>query len=460
MFKNNKKGYHRVTFFIAVIRNSHINCHTSSPSIALFLLQRVFMRLSQLAETLIGSEIVKLGGEIREKIRQGERIYNFTVGDFDPSIFPIPKELEDGIVEAYRNHFTNYPAAEGNLDLREAISSYIKAEEGLDYKPTEILVSSGGRPLIYALFRAICDKGDKIIYAVPSWNNNHYTHFVEGEHIVIEATAATNFMPTADAIRPHIQSATLLALCSPQNPTGTTFKKEVLAEICEMVVEENKRRGDGEKKLYVMYDQMYWRLTYGNTEHYNPVSLHPAMHEYTIFIDAISKVFASTGVRVGWAMGPSAVTTKMRMILTHVGAWAPMAEQKAVAQFLGKPDAIRTYLTHFKSEIEIRLHRIYDGFISLKNEGYHVDAIAPEAAIYLTIKFDLTGKKTEDGNLLSTQNEVTAYLLNNAGLAVVPFYAFGANTNSPWYRLSVGTCKKEEIPEMFEKLTSALAKLS
>ncbi len=153
------------------------------------------MKLSYLSETLIGSEIVKLGGEIREKIRQGERIYNFTVGDFDPSIFPIPKELEDAIVEAYRKHFTNYPAAEGNLDLREAIRSFLKDEEGLEYDNNEILVASGGRPLIYSLFRAICDKGDKVIYAVPSWNNNHYTHFIGGEHIVIEATAATNFMP-------------------------------------------------------------------------------------------------------------------------------------------------------------------------------------------------------------------------------------------------------------------------
>jgi aspartate/methionine/tyrosine aminotransferase len=91
------------------------------------------MKLSHLSETLIGSEIVKLGGEIREKMRQGEKIYNFTVGDFDPSIFPIPKELEDEIVIAYRNHFTNYPAAEGNLDLREAIVSFMKEWEKLDY---------------------------------------------------------------------------------------------------------------------------------------------------------------------------------------------------------------------------------------------------------------------------------------------------------------------------------------
>ncbi|HEV7622138.1 MAG TPA: pyridoxal phosphate-dependent aminotransferase, partial [Flavisolibacter sp.] len=113
------------------------------------------MKLSHLSETLIGSEIVKLGGEIRERIRKGEKIYNFTVGDFDPQIFPIPKEFEDEIVNAYRQGFTNYPLGEGNLDLREAISIFSKTYQGLNYNTDEILISSGGRPLIYALFRAI-----------------------------------------------------------------------------------------------------------------------------------------------------------------------------------------------------------------------------------------------------------------------------------------------------------------
>ena len=417
------------------------------------------MKLSHLSETLIGSEIVKLGGEIREKIRQGERIYNFTVGDFDPSIFPIPKDLEDAIVEAYRKHFTNYPAAEGNLDLREAILSYIKDEQGLDYGTSEILVASGGRPLIYAVFRAICDKSDKIIYAVPSWNNNHYTHFIGGQHIVIEAKAENNFMPTAEDLRPHVREATLISLCSPQNPTGTTFKKNDLEAICDLVIEENKRRGEGEKKLYVMYDQMYWRLTYGNIVHHDPVSLRPEMRNYTVYIDAISKVFAATGVRVGWSIGPATVINKMKAILTHLGAWAPMAEQKAVAYFLGNREGIKKYLTHFRNEIETRLTRIYEGFQQLKSEGLPVDAIAPEAAIYLTIKLDLCGKKTEAGKLIANQGDATAYVLNEAGLAVVPFYAFGADRSSPWYRLSVGTCKKEEINEMINKLREALNRL-
>lgn len=418
------------------------------------------MKLSYLSETLIGSEIVALGAEIREKIRRGERIYNFTIGDFDPAIFPIPKELEEEIIDAYRKHFTNYPVAEGNPDLREALSGYIKETEGLEYNMNEILVSCGGRPLIYGVFRAICDKDDKIIYAVPSWNNNHYTHFVGGQHVVVDAKPENNFMPVADDIRPHIKEACLITLCSPQNPTGTTFRKEVLEEICDMVLEENKRRDANEKKLYVLYDQMYWRLTFGNIQHYNPVSLRPEMKQYTLFIDAISKVFAATGVRVGWCMGPAEVLNKMKAILSHVGAWAPMAEQKAVAVFLKKREAINAYLTHFKKEVEERLNRIYDGFVSLKKEGLPVHAIAPEAAIYLTIKIEATGKKTADGKTLATQSEVTSYLLNEAKLAIVPFYAFGTDRNSPWYRLSVGTCKKEEIDEMIGKLREALKKLS
>ncbi|RYG54540.1 MAG: aminotransferase class I/II-fold pyridoxal phosphate-dependent enzyme [Chitinophagaceae bacterium] len=417
------------------------------------------MKLSHLSETLIGSEIVKLGGEIREKIRQGESIYNFTVGDFDPSIFPIPKALEDAIVEAYRNHFTNYPASEGNLDLRQQLSGFLKERENLDYSIDEILVAAGGRPLIYAIFRAVVDKGDKVIYAVPSWNNNHYTHFLEAQHVVVEAKAENKFMPTAKDLAPHISGASLISLCSPQNPTGTTFTKKDLEDICDLVLEENTRRGPGEKKLYVLYDQMYWHLTYGDIQHYNPVSLRPAMKAFTVFVDAISKVFAATGVRVGWSMGPAELISKMKAINSHLGAWAPMAEQKAVAKFLPMAAEIDEYLSGFKKSVEERLRSIHDGIQSIKADGFPVDSIAPQAAIYLTIKLDLTGKYTTSKKLLAKQSDVTAYILDEAKIAVVPFYAFGAPDDSPWYRLSVGTCKIAEIGTMIEQLKKAVEKL-
>jgi len=208
-----------------------------------------------------------------------------------------------------------------------------------------------------------------------------------------------------------------------------------------------------------MYDQMYWTLTFGDSQHFNPVGLRPAMKDYTIFIDGISKSFASTGVRVGWALGPQHVLAKMKAINSHVGAWSPMAEQHATAKYLLQTEAIDEYMNHFKKELEERLHLIYDGLQRLKKEGFTVDACAPQAAIYLTIQLNLTGKATEDGKLLSSQSDVTSYVLNEAKLAVVPFYAFGASKNSNWYRLSVGTCKKEEIPDMLAQLRDSLIKL-
>lgn len=418
------------------------------------------MKLSQLAETLVGSEIVKLGNAISERVRNGEKIYNFTIGDFDPNIFPIPKELENGIIESYRKHYTNYPPADGILELRSAVSAFVKEWEGIEYSKDEILIASGGRPLIYTIFKTIVDKSDKVIYPTPSWNNNHYVHMTEGTHCVINATPENNFMPASADIAPHIQGATLICLCSPQNPTGTTLKKEELEKICDLVLEENKKRGENEKKLYVLYDQMYWTLTYGDTEHYNPISLRSEMKEYTIFVDGISKAFAATGVRVGWSLGPAFIINKMKAILSHLGAWAPMAEQKATAGFLRQKESIEKYLLSFKAELQEILTKIYDGFISLKKEGFGVDAVAPQAAIYLTVKFELKGKKTKENKVLQQQSDVTDYLLSTGKLAVVPFYAFGAEKESPWYRLSVGTCKKEEIKEMFEKLRRALEELT
>jgi len=416
-------------------------------------------KLSQLAETLVGSEIVKLGNLISERIRNGEKIYNFTIGDFDPAEFPIPAKLEALIIESYRQRNTSYPAAEGVLDLRKSVSAFIKEWEGLDYAPNEIQIASGGRPLIYTIFKAIVDKGDKVIYGVPSWNNNHYVHMTDGEHCVIDCAAENDFMPTPEDIKKNIKGATLICICTPQNPTGTTLSKNALAEICDLVLEENKQRGEDEKKLYMMFDQMYWTLTFGDTVHYNPISLRPEMKPYTIFVDGISKAFAATGVRVGWALGPETVIAKMKAFLSHLGAWAPMPEQKAVAKYLLEKDAITKYLVHFKSEIEDRLRSIHAGFIALKEKGYSVDSVTPQAAIYLTIKIDLVGKTTAEGKMLEIQADVTSYILGEAKLAVVPFSAFGAGSKSSWYRLSVGTSKKEEIPEMLGKLEGALSKL-
>lgn len=419
----------------------------------------VNQRVSEMAENLVGSEIIKLAGEVKEKIKNGEKIYNLTIGDFNPKIFPIPSELKDEIIKAYQNDETNYPAANGIQELRESVSHFLHVNGGLEYSADQILISGGARPLIYATYQTILDPGDTVVFPVPSWNNNHYSHLSHCKQKFIEATAENNFMPTAADIKPYISEANLIAVCSPLNPTGTVFTEQGLAEICDLILEENKKRGDSKKPVYLMFDQIYWTLTHGETRHYDPVSINSDMKRYTIYIDGMSKAFAATGVRVGWAFGPQKLMNKMKAILSHVGAWAPKAEQVASAHYLSNNEHIEDYLFKFKNDISKRLTSFYEGMINLKEKGFQVDAIPPQAAIYLTVKFDLTKHQTEDGTILNTTEEVTQYLLDEAGLAIVPFYAFGASRKSPWYRLSVGTSVFEEIDELFTNLETALSKL-
>jgi aspartate aminotransferase len=419
------------------------------------------MQTSKLAEGLKGSEIIKIAGEVNALKEQGETIYNQTIGDFDASIFPIPEELKTEIIAAYHDNQTNYPAANGMEVLRESVSQYLSKNLGLDYSKNEILISGGARPLIYALYQTVLDVEDTVLYPVPSWNNDAYTYLARNKAVIIETMAKNKFMPTVEDLKPHIQKVNLIALCSPLNPTGTTFDKDTLTEISQLVVDENKRRAKADiKPLYVLYDQIYWQLTYGATVHYNPVELVPEMRDYTIFVDGISKAFAATGVRVGWAFGPIHVINKMKAMLSHIGAWSPKAEQIATASYLQQTEAVSTYLEHIKSELDFRLNRFYEGFQNLKSEGFPVEAIEPEAALYLTVQFDLIGKTTSDGKKLSSIPEVTSYLLTEAKLAIVPFYAFGTSRDSNWFRLSVGTSKKEDIVTVFELLKQALTNLS
>ena len=291
-------------------------------------------KVAEMAENLIGSEIIKLGGEIRELIAKGNKIYNFTIGDFDPKVFPIPTELKRAIIEAYEAEMTNYPPANGLPELRKAVVNTIKQYQGLDYDAEEILIAGGARPIIYAIFGTVVDPKDKVVFPVPSWNNNHYTHLTFAEQVFVETRPENKFMPTVDELLPHLKGASLLALCSPLNPTGTVFSKEDLSAICDAVLAENASRGADEKPLYVMYDQIYSMLTFEGVKHYDPVSLRPEMRPFTIFVDGISKSLAATGVRVGWAFGPMEVIDKMKSILGHVGAWAPRPEQFAAARFI------------------------------------------------------------------------------------------------------------------------------
>jgi len=417
------------------------------------------MSVSTLAKNLRGSEIIKIAGEINELKRQGQNIANLTIGDFDSNIYPIPAELKEGIIDAYNSNQSNYPPADGMLNLRESVSAFLKERYNLAYTPGQILISGGSRPLIYSTFLAVVDPGDKVVFPTPSWNNNHYCDLTGAVSVMIPTRPENNFMPTADELAPHIKGAALLALCSPLNPTGTMFGKKDLEEICDLVIAENKTRTAGEKPLYLLYDQIYSQLTFGEHRHYDPVTLRPELKEYTIFIDGASKCFASTGVRVGWGFGPAHVINNMKAIVGHMGAWSPKAEQVAMANFLANDVYVDTYLADIKTKIQASLTTLYNGFQELKAEGFNVDAIEPMGAIYLTLKIDYTGKNTPDGTILQSPADINFYLIKEAKVALVPFSAFGTDDDVNWFRASVGASTLQDIEAMIPRIKEALSKL-
>ena len=417
------------------------------------------MTVSKMAQNLIGSEIIRVAGEVNAMIAKGEPICNLTIGDFNPSIFPIPEQLRDGITKAYEQGHTNYPPANGVAVLRKAVAAFTQEKLGLSYPDNDVLVAGGSRPLIYATYLAIVDPGDKVIFPTPSWNNNHYCHLSGATPVMIETRPENNFMPTAADVQPHLKGATMLALCSPLNPTGTMFTQKDLEEICDLVLEENKSRAEGEKPLYILYDQIYWMLTFGAAVHHDPVSLRPELRDYVIYIDGTSKSFAATGVRVGYAFGPTLVIDKMKAILGHVGAWAPKAEQMATAGFLQEPQEVESFLNKFKPKVQESLDVLYNGFQSLKAAGFAVDTIEPMGAIYLSAKIDITGKITPDGKVLESSQDITFYVLHEAKLAVVPFSAFGSSRDLNWFRLSVGGASLDAIKASLVRLQEALQQL-
>ena len=243
----------------------------------------------------------------------------------------------------------------------------------------------------------------------------------------------------------------MIAINSPLNPTGTVISKEVLYGIASKIVAENERReAKGEKAVMLQFDQVYWMLTEEGYQHYSPASLVPEVAPYVVHIDAISKAFAATGLRVGWAVLPHYLQPKMKALIGHMGAWAARPEQIATAWLLNHPEERHRYLTEMKGRVSERLNALYQGILDMKSEGLPVDAIAPQGAIYLSFRVDLIGRGFE------SNEELRSWLLEEAHVAVVPFQAFDLKVDSGWFRLSIGAASTEELSGALERLKTAI----
>lgn len=408
--------------------------------------------LSENARGLVGSEILKIASDIRQMKAEGRQVCNLTVGDFDPTQFPIPAGFRDRCIAALKAGQTNYPPSDGLLSLREAVTEFVERNWGVRYPVESVMIASGARPILYGAYRTVVDRGEKVVYPVPSWNNNHYCWMSRANAVEITTRPEDGFMPTMDQLRPHMDSARMISLNSPLNPTGTVIAEEALAEILHAIVEENdKRTRSGKPHLFLLHDQIYSLLLFGKAKHVMPAAVVPEAAPWIISLDGASKGFAATGLRVGWVLAAPELTLRMKARTGHVGAWAPRPEQEALAGFLRDADAQQAYQEDMNRRVRERLNALYTGFNDLKAQGYPVDCIAPQGAIYLSLRLDLFGR-TLDGVKIERNEQIRRALLDRAGVGIIAFQAFGLEEETGWFRLSVGSVSMDEIAEAMPRI--------
>lgn len=413
--------------------------------------------LTEHARNMIGSRILGIASQVRALLAEGQEICNLTIGDFSPAQFGIPGVLSEAIGRQLSAGDTNYPPADGTPELRQAIVDFYERELGVRFPVSSVVVGSGARPPLFAALSCLLDAGDTFVYGLPTWNNEYYAYLNQARMVKLPTRPEDGFHLTPEALAPHLAQARVVHLNSPLNPCGTCISEESLAGICRAIVAENERRAAaGERAVVLLYDMVYWMLTYGESRHHHPVGLVPEVAPYVIYIDALSKNFAGTGLRVGWGVVPPYIQGKIKAFIGHTGAWAPRPVQSAAAWFLGQEDAIHDYLGGFRAQIQARLDAIYGAFSRMKADGLPVDAIGPQGAIYLSIRVDLAGRTGPDGRVFRTNEDIRQYLLSDARVAVVPFRAFGLEGEDGWFRMSVGAVGLQELEEALGRLETAV----
>lgn len=409
-------------------------------------------RLSEMAGGMERSRILSIAADVREMIAQGKEVAPFTVGDFSPDQFAVPDDLISNLTKAVSSRQTNYPPAAGLPELRENLAGWMADRFGVDVGADGIIVGSGARPVLYASFRLFLEPGDGLAHGVPAWNNHYYVHLTDAVGIPIVGTEESRFLPTAEGISERIEDIRVLILNSPLNPTGTCFTADELGAICDVILEENEKRSiTGKKPVMLVYDQVYSTMTAEGVEHIHPLNVRPEMFDFTITIDAISKSLTGTGLRLGWMAIPPSLAPPVVALIGHMGAWPARPVQQAVAALYGEPEKLDDYFSDLDKRIDVRMKLLKSRLNELRVKGHSVDFIEPEGGIYLTTRFDLF-----ESLRLETNEQIRKWLLNEAGVAVVPFQAFGLEDESGWFRISIGAVSLQDISSAMDRLESAL----
>ncbi len=392
--------------------------------------------VSEKARGISPSPTLSIDSKFKEMKANGEDVVGFGAGEPD---FDTPQHIKDAAIAAINSGKTKYTPAAGTLELRKAVADKFKQENGLDYKPTDIVVSNGAKHSLVNTFMAICNPGDEVIIPAPYWvSYPEMVKIADGVPVIVSSTEADNFKVTAAKLRKAITDKTrAIVLNSPSNPTGMVYTEEELREIADLAVE---------KKIYVVSDEIYEHLIYEG-KHVSIASFNDKIKDLTIVINGVSKTYAMTGWRIGYAAANSKIAKAMANIQSHASSNPnSIAQEATVAALTGGYDEVDRMRRHFMKRRDFMVHYI--------NSMDKVSCSKPHGAFYIMMNISKLIGEEYYGRVIQSSDDFAEVFLQVAKVAVVPGSGFGADNYVRWsYATSM-----DNIVEGLERLQDFLDK--
>jgi len=394
--------------------------------------------VSSVIKNIETSASIAIRAKAVELNKQGGNVISFATGEPD---FDTPENIKKAAKHAIKVGFTKYTAVDGIYDLRKAISRKLKIDNNLVYSANEIIVSNGAKQALYNTLRTICNPGDHVIVPTPCWVTYPEQIKLTGAIPIFTCgNESNNFKLTINELKKKTTKKTRgMIINNPNNPAGAVYSKRDLEELSEFALEKN---------MWIISDEIYEKLVYHNKKHISIASISPEIKKLVITINGLSKSYAMTGWRVGYAAGAKEIVKSMKKFQGHTTANVNSITQKAAIEALtGPQDFIDLMLTEYYS----RKNKMLEYFNSLE----HVSCNNPDGAFYVFPNVSkLYGAKYEKG-ILVNDFDIANYLLEYAHIAVVP----GSSYNCPGYiRLSYAT-SMENIEKGLERMSIALKNL-
>ena len=371
----------------------------------------------------------------------GEDVIGLAAGEPD---FATPDHVIEAAHKAMKDGETKYTAVPGTMALREAVCVKFKRENDLDYTPDQVQIAAGGKQSIYNCMVATLDEGDEVIVPAPYWVS--YTDIVrlsEGEPVIVECPDTNDFKMSPDDLEAAITPKTKwLMLNSPSNPTGAAYSEAELKGLTDVLMRH--------PHVWVFTDDIYEHIVYDDFKFTTPAQVEPGLKDRTITMNGVSKAYAMTGWRIGYAAGPADLIKAMNMVQSQINSHAPSVSQAAsVAALLGPQDYLAERRDSFKDRRDL--------VVSMLNQANGIDCHTPEGAFYVYPSCAGTlGKKTPDGKTIETDEDFAAYVLESEGVVVVFGAAFGL---SPHFRISYAT-DTASLEDACQRIQRACAQLS